>query len=95
MSKKVDEITNALEEIADGLPVKRIEVPDQVRFKEEAERKLVDYRFILSLIMVLGFLILLGIPLWRSEMDLLKTIGSILAGPVGAVLGYYFGTRKE
>ena len=76
------------------LPIKKIRVPDQVRTPEEVKMKLHDYRYRISVILVVGFLVLLGIPVVRSEEDLLKTIASILAGPVGAVLGYYFGARK-
>lgn len=95
-SKKIPkELEKELEEIAEGLPAKKIEVPAQIRFTEEAKMKLIDYRFYISLIMVFGFFILLGIPLIRGEEDLLKTIASILAGPVGAVLGYYFGARRR
>ena len=93
--KPKKELEKELEEIAKGLPAKKIEVPTQVRFREEAKMKLIDYRFIISMVMVIGFLFLLGIPLVRSEEDLLKTIASILAGPVGAVLGYYFGVRRR
>ena len=93
--KPKKELEKELEEIAKKLPTRKIEVPTQVRFREEAQMRLIDYRFIISMVMVLGFLILLGIPLYRGEEDLLKTIASILAGPVGAVLGYYFGVRKR
>jgi len=94
-AKKLSE--KELEELAKltkELPVKKIRDPDQVRTPEEVKMKLHDYRFYISLIMVVGFLVLLGIPLVRSQEDLLKTIASILAGPVGAVIGYYFGVRK-
>lgn len=95
-SKKLPkELEKELEEIAEGLPAKKIEVSAQVRLPEEAQMKLIDYRYRIAMVMVLGFLILLGIPLIRSEEDLLKTIASILAGPVGAVLGYYFGVRRR
>ena len=93
--KPPKELEKELEEIAKRLPTKKVEVPSQVRFREEAQMRLIDYRFYLSLILVLGFLILLGIPLYRGQEDLLKTIASILAGPVGAVLGYYFGARRR
>ena len=93
--KPEKELEKELEEIAKKLPAKKIEVPTQVRFSEEAQMKLIDYRFIISMVLVVGFLILLGIPLYRGEEDLLKTIASILSGPVGAVLGYYFGIRRR
>ncbi|NVM55600.1 MAG: hypothetical protein HWN66_17970 [Candidatus Helarchaeota archaeon] len=93
--KPNEELEKELEDIAKILPSKKIEVDEQVRFPEEAEMRLHDYRFYLSLVMVLGFLILLGIPLLRSQEDLLQVIASILAGPVGAVIGYYFGVRKR
>ena len=93
--KPKKELEKELEEIAERLPAKKIEVPDQVRFREEAQIRLIDYRFVISMVMVLGFLILLFIPLYRGEADLLKTIASIMAGPVGAVLGYYFGVRRR
>ena len=88
-----------MEEIVKELPTVRIEAPTQVRFSEEAraqrEMRLLDYRFFLSLILVLGYLILLGVPLYRGQEDLLKTIASTLSGPVGAVLGYYFGVKRR
>ena len=89
-----EKLEEELEEIAIGLPAKTIEVSSQVRFPDEVRRE-TDYRFVISIVMVCGFLVLLGIPLVRGEESLLKTIASILAGPVGAVLGYYFGVRKR
>lgn len=95
VTKSKEKVGEELEEIAEQLPSKKIEVAGQVRFRGEAERRLVDYRFILSLVMVGGFLFLLAIPLYRGQEDLVKTISAILGGPVGAVLGYYFGARRR
>lgn len=50
-----------------------------------------DWRGIIALILVCGFLLLLGIT--ETEADM-KTVSSILSGPVGLVIGYYFGHTK-
>ena len=60
------------------------------------ERKLAAYtKFILSLIMVCSYVIILSYPVVLRDIDLLKTVASILSGPVGMVLGYYFGSERR
>ena len=53
-------------------------------------------------IMTSSYMILLAIPFlllfgaWvnpTESADLIKTMGAVLGGPVGAVIGYYFGTQ--
>ena len=56
--------------------------------------RIIDNRFRLALVLVVGYLIPLGLPLYRNNDVLLKTIASTLSGPVGAVLGYYFGYKQ-
>lgn len=91
-----DEDQKKLEALAALLPEKVIKDPEQVRLKKEGMGVFVEKgRFYLAFIILTGFLILLSIPLLRAEEDLLKTIAAILAGPVGAVLGYYFGARRK
>lgn len=47
-----------------------------------------DWRGIIALILVVGFLFLL----WRAKTEAdMKTISSILSGLVGLIIGYYFG----
>ena len=47
-----------------------------------------DWRGIIALVLVVGFLLLL----WRAETEAdMKTISSILSGLVGLIIGYYFG----
>ena len=47
-----------------------------------------DWRGIIALVLVVGFLLLL----WRAETEAdMNTIATILAGPIGLIIGYYFG----
>jgi hypothetical protein len=93
--KSKEELEKELGEIHVKLPSPpKIKDPTQVRTPEEGKTTLEDYRYQISMVMVLGFLVLLAIPLIRSEEELLQVIASILAGPVGAVIGYYFGVKK-
>jgi len=92
------DIEKEIGSLVEDLMPKKIEDEDQVRYVEEVQAKkemmLIDNRFRLALILVLGYLILLGLPLYRNDDVLLKTIASTLSGPVGAVLGYYFGYKQ-
>jgi len=51
-----------------------------------------DWRGIIAITLVVGFLILLWNAKTESEM---KTISSILSGPIGLIVGYYFGQSKK
>lgn len=49
----------------------------------------------LALIVVASFLIFIGVILIRqpTDLDLLKTVSAIFLGPIGTILGFYFGYR--
>jgi hypothetical protein len=51
--------------------------------------------FILALVLILGFLVFVGkiICWYPSNLDLLKTVATIFLGPIGTILGFYFGQR--
>jgi hypothetical protein len=97
-SKTSEEIEEEISPIVKDLRQKKIEDQGQIRYIEEAqarkEMKIIDNRYRLAMVLVLGYLILLGLPLYRNDDVLLKTIASTLSGPVGAVLGYYFGYKQ-
>ena len=51
--------------------------------------------FTLALVMVVGFLLFIGKIVWYDpqDLDLLKTLSAIFLGPIGSILGFYFGAR--
>jgi hypothetical protein len=53
------------------------------------------FPFTLALVMVTGFLLFIGKIVWHDpqDLDLLKTLSAIFLGPIGTILGFYFGAR--
>lgn len=51
--------------------------------------------FTLALVLVAGFLFFIGKIVWYDpqDLDLLKTLSAIFLGPIGTILGFYFGNR--
>lgn len=57
----------------------------------EMERKLAGT---IALIMVIGYFLLISLSILLCNESLLTTIASVLSGPMGLVVGYYFGKEK-
>lgn len=53
-----------------------------------------DRKFFLAFAMVLSYFVLLLVPLLTSNADLFQTVAATISGPIGTVIGYYFGTKK-
>ncbi|MDH5795280.1 MAG: hypothetical protein OEZ24_04150 [Candidatus Bathyarchaeota archaeon] len=53
-----------------------------------------DHKFILAFGMIIAYAIMLAIPILTSNKDILEVVTSTMSGPVGTVIGYYFGTKK-
>ena len=51
--------------------------------------------FTLAFVLVAGFLFFIGKIVWfdPQDLDLLKTLSAIFLGPIGTILGFYFGLR--
>jgi len=54
-----------------------------------------DRKFFLALAMIIAYTIILLIPILASNSDLFKTAAAAISGPVGTIIGYYFGTKKD
>ena len=53
-----------------------------------------DHKFIIAACMVISYAIMLAIPLLMGNKDTLELVAATMSGPVGTVIGYYFGTKK-
>lgn len=49
-----------------------------------------DHAFMIAMILILGFIILLGIPLMKNDMSLTKELAGIFSGWIVAIIGFYF-----
>ena len=58
--------------------------------KTEADRK-----FLLALAMIVAYAIILLIPTALGQSDMFNTVAAAVSGPVGTIIGYYFGTKKD
>ena len=58
--------------------------------KTEADRK-----FILALTVAITYFIVILIPILASNSDMFKTVAAAVSGPLGTIIGYYFGTKKD
>jgi hypothetical protein len=54
-----------------------------------------DHKFILAFCLIIGYAITLIIPIIFDKIETLKLIAATLSGPVGTVLGYYFGSKSK
>ena len=52
-----------------------------------------DHKFILALGMVISYAIMLAIPILTGNKEILELVAATMSGPVGTVIGYYFGTK--
>lgn len=53
-----------------------------------------DHKFIIALGMIISYAIMLAIPILTGNKETLELIAATMSGPVGTVIGYYFGTKK-
>ena len=53
-----------------------------------------DHKFIIAAFMVISYAIMLAIPLLAGNKETLELVAATMSGPVGTVIGYYFGTKK-
>ena len=70
--------------------VVRIETHTERKFATDADRK-----FILALAMVISYTIMFVIPILTNNLEMFKIIAATISGPVGTIIGYYFGTKKD
>jgi len=54
-----------------------------------------DRKFILALAMVISYTIMFVIPILTNNLEMFKIIAATISGPVGTIVGYYFGTKKD
>ena len=53
-----------------------------------------DHKFIIAACMVISYAIMLAIPILTGNKETLELVAATMSGPVGTVIGYYFGTKK-
>ena len=53
-----------------------------------------DHKFILALGMIISYAIMLAIPILTGNKETLELVAATMSGPVGTVIGYYFGTKR-
>lgn len=53
-----------------------------------------DHKFIIAACMVISYAIMLAIPILAGNKEILQLVAATMGGPVGTVIGYYFGTKK-
>jgi hypothetical protein len=54
-----------------------------------------DRKFLLALAMIIAYAIILLIPTALGQSDMFNTVAAAVSGPVGTIIGYYFGTKKD
>jgi len=54
-----------------------------------------NQKFIIALAIIIGYMIVLLIPLLMRDLETFKIAAAVLSGPVGTIIGYYFGTGRE
>lgn len=54
-----------------------------------------DHKFILAFCLIIGYAVALLIPIVLDKIETLKLVAATLSGPVGTVLGYYFGSKSK
>jgi hypothetical protein len=53
-----------------------------------------NQKFIIACAVLVIYMIALLIPLLKGDLEMFKIAAAVLSGPVGTVIGYYFGTAK-
>jgi hypothetical protein len=53
-----------------------------------------NQKFIVACVVLLIYMVALLIPLLKGDLEMFKIAAAVLSGPVGTVVGYYFGTAK-
>lgn len=54
-----------------------------------------DRKFILAVLVIAAFIAMLIIPLATNNVELFKTVATVMTGLVGTIIGYYFGSEKK
>lgn len=54
-----------------------------------------DHKFIIAFCLVIGYAITLIIPILLDKTETLELVAATLSGPVGTVIGYYFGSKTK
>jgi len=54
-----------------------------------------DHKFIIAFCLVIGYVIALVIPMLLDKTETLELVAATLSGPVGTVVGYYFGSKTN
>ena len=54
-----------------------------------------DHKFIIAFSLIIGYAIALTIPIIFDKIETLKLVAATLSGPVGTVIGYYFGSKTK
>ncbi len=54
-----------------------------------------DRKFLLAFAMIIAYTIILLIPITTSNSDMFKTAAAAISGPLGTIIGYYFGAKKD
>jgi len=54
-----------------------------------------DHKFILAFCLIIAYAIALAIPIILDKTQTLELVAATLSGPVGSVIGYYFGSKGK
>ena len=54
-----------------------------------------DHKFIIAFCLIIAYAIALAIPIILDKIETLKLVAATLSGPVGTVIGYYFGSKSK
>lgn len=54
-----------------------------------------DHKFIIAFCLIIAYAIALAIPIILDKTETLKLVAATLSGPVGTVIGYYFGSKTK
>jgi hypothetical protein len=65
------------------------------RTKKVTEVTEADHKFIIAFCLIIGYAIALLIPIVLDKTETLKLVAATLSGPVGTVIGYYFGSKSK
>ena len=54
-----------------------------------------NQKFILAFSLIIAYAVVLLLPIIMNQIETLKFIAATFSGPVGTVLGYYFGSNNK
>jgi hypothetical protein len=54
-----------------------------------------DRKFISAFSLIIEYAIAIAIPIILDKIETLKMVAATLPGPVGTVIGYYFGSKTK